>query len=107
MKNNDILEYDDSDAIKFILQHLKKQKIENICDDDIQYILDLICEYYEKCNLLNEISSEEAQIEESDMINYISAIIKKENIISLEESVLETILDGEYEYGLTIGIYEK
>ena len=48
MKNNDILEYDDSDAIKFILEHLKKQNIENVSDDDIQYILDLICEYYEK-----------------------------------------------------------
>ncbi|MBR5469401.1 MAG: hypothetical protein IKU78_02930 [Paludibacteraceae bacterium] len=103
----DLLEYDDSDAIKFILEHLKKQNIDNVCDDDVQYILDLICEYYEKCNLLNEINSEEAQIEESDMINYISAIMKKENVISLEESILEAILDGEYEYGLSIGIYEK
>jgi len=107
MKNNDILEYDDSDAIKFILEHLKKQNIEDVSDDDIQYILDLICEYYEKCNLLDEINSEETQIEESDMINYILAIIKKEQIISIEEYVLESILDGEYEYGLTIGIYEK
>ena len=103
----DLLEYDDSDAIKFILEHLKKQNIDNVYDDDVQYILDLICEYYEKCNLLNEINSEEAQIEESDMINYISAIMKKENVISLEESILEAILDGEYEYGLSIGIYEK
>ena len=105
--SKDLLEYDDSDAIRFILDYLKQQSIESVCDDKIQYILDLICEYYEKCNLLSETSSEEAQIEESDMINYIKAIMQKEKVFSMEESTLEAILDGEYEYGLSIGIYEK
>lgn len=105
--SKDLLEYDDSDAIRFILNYLKQQGIENVCDDKIQYILDLICEYYEKCDLLSEIKSEEAQIEESDMINYINAVMQKENIFSMEELTLEAILDGEYEYGLSIGIYEK
>ncbi len=106
MSQKELLEYDDSDAIQFILKHLEKEEITNVLDDDVQYILDLICEYYEKCNLLNDDAAEEANIEEDDMFNYLTAVLKKENVVTLDDATLQAILDGEYEYGLSIGIYE-
>jgi hypothetical protein len=35
------------------------------------------------------------------------AAIRKEKIIDIDEYTLEVILDGEFEYGKTIGIYTE
>ena len=46
------LEYDDEAAIVFIQKKLPKEL--NISDDDIQYVLDVIYDFYESKGLLNE-----------------------------------------------------
>lgn len=101
----DILEEidDDSECIAFILDYVEKKL--NITDDDIQYVLDLICEYYAQ-NEFMEDKAEEAEIAEDDMLNFIMAAIRKEKIMQLNEEQVCAILDGEYEYGKKTGIYE-
>jgi hypothetical protein len=41
------------------------------------------------------------------MFNFIWAAICKEKVIEIDEYALEAILDGEFEYGKTIGIYTE
>ena len=41
------------------------------------------------------------------MFNFILAAIHKEKIVEMDEYTLEAILDGEFEYGKTIGIYTE
>ena len=102
-------EFDDSEAIKFILARLPETDRKQISDDDVQYSLDLICDYYEENNLFseeddNEVS--EASIAEDDMFQYVRGLMLEEKEVSLTDAQLHAILDGEYAYGVSIGIYE-
>ena len=103
----DFIEVDDMECINFILNHLPEELQGKVSDDDIQYVLDLICEYYAANDLIEEDTVEEATIAEEDMFNFIMAAIRKEKIIDIDEYTLEVILDGEFEYGKTIGIYTE
>lgn len=104
-EEKDLIEVDDTECINYIIKNLPSQFQGKISDDDIQYVLDLICEYYAENDLIDEDTVEEATIAEEDMYNYILAIIKKEKVVELDGEKLEAILDGEFEYGKTIGIY--
>lgn len=106
-EEKDFIEVDDTECIKFILTNLPKELQDKVSDDDIQYVLDLICEYYAANDLIEEDTVEEATIAEEDMFNFILAAIRKEQIIEMDEYTLEAILDGEFEYGKTIGIYTE
>ena len=106
-EEKDFIEVDDTECIKFILTNLPKELQDKVSDDDIQYVLDLICEYYAANDLIEEDTVEEATIAEEDMFNFIMAAIRKEQIVEMDEYTLEAILDGEFEYGKTIGIYTE
>ena len=106
-EEKDFIEVDDMECINFILNHLPVELQGKVSDDDLQYVLDLICEYYAANDLIEEDTVEEATIAEEDMFNFIMAAIRKEKIIDIDEYTLEVILDGEFEYGKTIGIYTE
>ena len=95
-EEKDFIEVDDTECIKFILNYLPAELKEKVTDDDVQYVLDLICEYYAENDLIEE-----------DMFNFIWAAIRKEQMVEMDEYTLEAILDGEFEYGKTIGIYTE
>lgn len=101
-------EFDDSEAVKFILGTLSPETQCKVTDDDVQYVLDVLCEYYDKNHLMDsDGNDDEAAIAEDDMHNYIWNVIKKENVVQLTEDELQEILDGEFEYGKRIGIYTE
>jgi hypothetical protein len=106
-EEKDFIEVDDTECIKFILNYLPAELKEKVTDDDVQYVLDLICEYYSANDLIEEDTVEEATIAEEDMFNFIWAAIRKEKMVEMDEYTLEAILDGEFEYGKTIGIYTE
>jgi len=86
---------------------LPKSILPHVTDDDVQYVLDLICDFYEKNNLMEDEEVAETTIAEDDMFNYIYGIMKKENVVEMSENDLRLILEGEYEYGKSIGIYSE
>lgn len=106
-QENDLIEVDDTECIKFIQTHFPEEFKGKVDDDDIQYVLDLICEYYSENDLVEDDTVEEATIAEEDMFNFITAAIKKEKIVEISDELLEAILDGEFEYGKKIGIYTE
>ncbi len=104
-KENNLIEFDDSEAIRFILNILPAELRPRVSEDDVQYILDLICDYYEENNLIDDENVSEASIAEDDMLNSIWGTTKKEKIVNLDEDQVAAILDAEFEYGKSIGIY--
>lgn len=94
---------DDSKCIAYILQHVDKKL--NITDNDVQYVLDLICSYYDDNGLMDD-DNDQAEIAEDDMFNYIMAAIRKEKIVTLDERQVDAIIEQEYEFGKMEGIYE-
>ena len=99
----DLIEVDDTECIKYILDHLPAELKGKISEEDVQCVLDIICDYL----FDDEDKVEEATIAEEEMFQFISKIIKKEKMVDLSDEALQAILDGEFEYGKEIGIYTE
>lgn len=105
------LVFDESQAIKFILDYLPKEDSEKLTEDDIQFVLDAIYDFYESEGLIDDETETEAEVEETDvdeseMLEFVREQAKKENI-SLTDEQLQLILAGEFAYGVSIGIYQE
>lgn len=105
-EEDDLLVYDEDEAVKFIYDNLPADAKDNIDDTKIEYILDVIYDYYDEKGLVDEDTAEEASIDEEEMLHFIMKCIKKDKMELTEEEV-ELILDGEYNYGVSIGIYNE
>ena len=105
-ENNDLLVYDEDDAVKFILNSLPEDSKKLIDDTKIEYVLDVIYDYYDENGLIEEDSTEEASIDEELMFDFIKKCAKKDKM-GLSDDDIRLILDGEYEYGKSLGIYQE
>lgn len=103
----DLIEFDDSDAITFIYNTLNDEQKKRINDDTIQYVLDLVCEYYDQNGLIEEDTVDEAEIAEDDIMNFVSSLVRSEKVVTLSDDDIQTILEGEYRYGISIGVYSE
>lgn len=106
-KNDDLLVFDEDEAVKYILKNLPEEFQGKIHDTDVEYILDVMVEFYEQNDFMVEDSVEEANIDEEAMFEFILKMIKKEKVIEISTDGLQAVLDGEYEYGKSIGIYKE
>lgn len=106
MKNqdDDLLVYDEDDAVKYILDFLPDDTKKRVGETEIEYVLDVIYDFYDEKGYVEEDSAEEASIDEEEMFEYILKASKKDKIDLTEDDVAQ-ILNGEYEYGKSIGIY--
>ena len=107
MKQNedDWLEYDDDAAVDYILDFLPDDAKERVDEETVNYVLDVIYDYYDSKGYIEEDSAEEASIDEEEMFNFICDAARKDGV-ALSEDDLQLILEGEYEYGVSIGVYE-
>ena len=105
-QEDDLLVYDEDDAVKFILNFLPEDAKKSIDDSKIEYVLDVVYEFYNENGLIEEDSTEEASIDEEEMFKYILKVSKKDKMQLTEEEV-QLILEGEFEYGKSIGIYRE
>ena len=104
-EEKDLIEFDDTEAIRFIMNTLTEEQRKRIDEEAVQYILDLICEYYAQNGLIEEDTVDEAEIAEDDIFNFVSSLAAKEQVVTLSDEDIRDILDGEYGYGVSIGIY--
>ena len=105
-QEDDLLVYDEDDAVKFILKFIPAEAKDRITDDKIEYVLDVVYDFYDENGLIDEDSTEEASIDEEEMFKYILKCSKKDKM-QLTEDDIQLILDGEYEYGKSLGIYRE
>jgi len=105
-QEDDLLVYDEDDAVKFILNFIPSAAKESIDDEKIEYVLDVVYEYYDENGLIDEDSTEEASIDEEEMFKFILKCAKKDKM-KISEDDIQLILDGEYEYGKSLGIYRE
>ena len=105
-EEEDLLVYDEDEAVKFILNFIPAESKESIDNDKIEYVLDVVYDFYEENGLIDEDSTEEASIDEEEMFKYIVKCSKKDKM-NLTEDDIQLILEGEYEYGKSLGIYRE
>lgn len=104
--DNEELVFDENEAIDFIWNYIPEEDKQSLTKDDIQYILDVVYDYYESEGLIEDDTAEDASIDEEKMYNYIKTAVSKDNM-QITDELIQLILDGEFEYGVSIGIYEE
>lgn len=99
-------EFDDEACIQYIIDLIPEEDRIGITEDDIQYVLDVIYEYYNEKGFIDEDDASEAIIDDNEEFEFVRDACHKDKV-NLTDQQIQLILDGEFEYGLEIGIYEE
>ena len=97
-KDNTGFGYDEDDSVKYIQSTMSRDLLGKLTDDDIKYIVDLIYEYYEENGYLNDDADDDIEIDEEELIKYISKNAKVANIKTLSAQQIEAVIEGELAY---------
>ena len=103
-EEEDLLVYDEDEAVKFILNHLSAEQKATINEEKVEYILDVVYDFYDEQGLIEEDTAEEASIDEEEMFKYLKKCAKKDKMGITDEEI-QILIEAEYQYGKSLGIY--
>jgi hypothetical protein len=98
-----MFEYDEEKAVEFITNFLPQDLKAKFPDDSIYYILDVICEFYEKQDWLD---NEDEEKEEQELIQFIINQSENDKIGSFSEEEIRLVLAAENAYSDTLDSFE-
>jgi hypothetical protein len=98
-----MFEYDEENAVKFIQDYLPQDLKERFTEDDLYYILDVICEFYEKKDWMDD---EDEEKEEEELIQFIVNQSINDKMGNFTKDEIRFILIAEAAYSDTLGISE-
>ena len=101
---DETFEYDEDVAVEFIHNYLPQDLKGIFSKDALYYILDLICEFYEKNDYLNDDDEEK---EERELIAFIVQQSKKDSIGDFLPEDILIVLRAEEAYMETLDIEEE
>jgi hypothetical protein len=100
--DKELFEYDDEAAIFFIQNHLPQELKEKFQEDTIYYLLDTICDFFEKKDFLNE---DDLEKEEKELTNYLLSQSKKDDIGEFSSEEIILFLKAEETYSDTLDVF--
>jgi hypothetical protein len=100
-----LLPYDDDDAIAFIRNYVPQELKEKFSDDDLNYLVDLIYEFYEDKGLLED-TDEEVSIDLDELTAFVVKQAKKDKVGVYAEDEIRFVVDAEIAYCDSIGVFE-
>ena len=102
-----VLEYDEDDSLKFIQQYLPEEMQNAFSDDEINYFVDLVYEFYEEKGFLDESDDSEIEIGEDELLEYIFENAREDDgIRDFTDEQIEAIVAGELAYCDTLNLCE-
>ncbi|HCC85364.1 MAG TPA: hypothetical protein DEQ06_02000 [Porphyromonadaceae bacterium] len=101
-----VLDYDEDDSLRFIQDHLPEEMKNEFSDDEINYIVDLIYEFYEEKGFLDENDDSEIEIDEDELLEFIIKNARKDAIREYSEEQIEAIVAGELAYCDTLNLFD-
>ena len=104
--NNDELLYDEDDSVKFIQNYLPQELKGKLSNDDINYIVDLIYDFYEYNGMLDDDGDDEIEIDEEEVVNYVIKNAQKDGVGKFEPEEITFIVQGELEYCDSINMFD-
>ena len=104
--NNDELLYDEDDSVKFIQNYLPQELKGKFSNDDINYIVDLIYDFYESNGMLDDDGDDEIEIDEEEVVNYVIKNAQKDGVGKFEPEEITFIVQGELEYCDSINMFD-
>lgn len=99
---------DDEKTVEFIKNYLSQELKEKFSDDELYYFLDLIDEYYAESGILDAEPDEEGyvNIDLEQVAAYIVKEAKKDEVGEYEPEDILFVVQGEMEYGNSLGQVE-
>ena len=104
--NNDELLYDEDDSVKFIQNYLPQELKGKFSNDDINYIVDFIYDFYESNGMLDDDGDDEIEIDEEEVVNYVIKNAQKDGVGKFEPEEITFIVQGELEYCDSINMFD-
>jgi DNA-binding GntR family transcriptional regulator len=101
----EFLPYDDDEAIKFIRNQIPQELKEKFSDDDLNYLIDLIYEFYEEKGFLND-DDTEVDIDLDELTAYVVKQSKKDKVGAYTEEEISFVVDAEIAYCDSLGVFE-
>ena len=107
-EKDDMLIYDEDDSVKFIQNYLPQEMKGKFSNDDINYIVDLVYDFYESKGFMNEDPEKDADVEidEEELIAYVIKNAKNDGVGKFEAEEISFIVQGELEYCDSINMFE-
>lgn len=99
----ELFDYDEEAAVNFIHNYLPQELKEKFTHDNIYYFLDVICDFYEENDYLNEDDSDK---EERELIKFIIRQAKKDNIGTFTSEEVVILLRAEEAYTDTLDFFD-
>ena len=106
MSQQDDLQYDEDDAVKFIRNFLPGEVASKFSDDDINYVIDLIYEFYESKGYMDENNDSEVDIIEDELTEYVITNARKNGFTRFDADDVSMVVQGELEYCDSIVMFE-
>jgi len=108
MSEDQDLNYDDDEAVKFIQNYLPQELKEKFSNDDINYIIDLIYEFYESKGYFDDDDDDDdsVEIDEDELIRYVINNAQKDGVGKYKTEEIAFIVQGELEYCESIDLFE-
>jgi len=101
----EFLPYDDDEAIKFIRNQIPQELKEKFSDDDLNYLIDLIYEFYEEKGFLDD-NDTEVDIDLDELTAYVVKQSKKDKVGVYTEEEISFVVDAEIAYCDSLGVFE-
>ena len=102
-----LFEYDEDDAVAFIQNFLPQELKGKFSDDELNYIIDLIYEFYEDKGFLEENDDEmEVEIDEDELIAFVVKQAQKDKVGKFESEAITFIVQGELAYCDSLDIFD-
>ncbi len=108
-EKDDLFVYDEDDSVKFIQNYLPQELKGKFSDDDINYIVDLIYDFYESKGYLDDDTADDerdVEIDEDELVSYVIKNAKKDGVGKFEADEITFIVQGELEYCDSLNMFE-
>ena len=106
-EDKDLL-YDDDEAVKFIKNYLPDNLKNKFNDDDINYIIDLIYDFYDSKGFMDGDDEDDNDIDiiEDELVAYVVKNALSDGVGKYDADDISSVVKGELEYCDSIGIFE-
>ncbi len=108
MSDKDDLIYDEDESVKYIQNYLPQELKGKFSDDDINYIVDLIYDFYESRGYMSDDADDEGDVEidEDELIEYVVKNAMRDGVGKFSPDEISFIVQGELEYCDSINMFD-
>lgn len=101
-----VMEYDEDESVKFIRESLPEDMREELSDDEINYIVDLVYEFYEEKGFFEEDDESDIEIDEDELIEFAIKNARKDKISNFTDEQIESVIAGELAYCDSLNFFD-